>query len=390
MSASALSITEASPVTRRVPESARRVRIGRPLRVAFDHQTFSMHPRGGVPKSFAETARLMASVDPQVDVRIGAWVTVNSHLRASGQWRGVSLPASRPTAVAAKLVNRALARSMLESADVIHCTYYQASELPELPRRPLVSTIHDFVPELLPHLFPHGNPHEGKASYIGRSDLLVCVSEVARGDLLRFHPEAAGKSVVVPHFIDPAYVQSARSIEGLPRRFALFVGVRDGYKNFGIVLHAMQRWLASAPDIDLVVAGDRPNESELNAIAALGLAGKVHFIRPNDRELAYVYGQAACFIYPSLAEGFGITTLEAMTMGSPPVLSRIPIFQEVGADAALYFDPHNDAELAERVLEASHTPDRAQRAAAARARAAEFTPQVTLPRLAAAWRSLVA
>lgn len=360
------------------------------LKVVFDHQTFSMHLRGGVPKSFTEIARVMPQIDPSVDLRIAARVSVNSHLRDSTHWRGLTLPARRPFVKVALTANRMLGRPMLLDADVVHCTYYNAFDRERLPNRPICSSIHDFVPELMPHLFTRfGNPHLGKAEFIACSDLLICVSNVALNDLTRFHPQARAKAVVVPHFVDPQYPRSALELPGLPERFALFVGVRGGYKNFDAVLHAMQIWRKSDPSLALVVAGDAPDADERAALQAMGLAGRTHFISPNDRELAYVYGRAACFVFPSLAEGFGITTLEAMSAGCPVVLSRTPIFEEVGADAALYFDPHDPQELAARVLEASHPNDRPMRSALSLQRALEFTPQQTLPKLVAAWRGLV-
>jgi glycosyltransferase involved in cell wall biosynthesis len=139
----------------------------------------------------------------------------------------------------------------------------------------------------------------------------------------------------------------------------------------------------------LVVAGEKPTTVERNAINALGLSARVHFCSPNDRQLAYIYSRAACFVFPSLAEGFGITTLEAMSVGCPVALSRTPIFQEVGSDAALYFDPHSPNELAERVLEAGRPADRGIHSAKSLARVREFTPTRTLPLLVAAWRSLL-
>ena len=61
--------------------------------------------------------------------------------------------------------------------------------------------------------------------------------------------------------------------------------------------------------------------------------------RVSDDELVRLYNQAACFVFPSLYEGFGLPPLEAMACGCPVLVSDIPVEREVCGDAALYFNP---------------------------------------------------
>ena len=76
-------------------------------------------------------------------------------------------------------------------------------------------------------------------------------------------------------------------------------------------------------------------------------------MRLDEPRLFYAYSKALALIFPSLAEGFGLPTVEAMSMGCVPVLSDIACFREIGSDAALYF-PANDefacADALNRVL----------------------------------------
>ena len=66
----------------------------------------------------------------------------------------------------------------------------------------------------------------------------------------------------------------------------------------------------------------------------------IHFLgRVSDEELVRLYNQAACFVFPSLYEGFGLPPLEAMACGCPVLVSDIPVEREVCGDAALYFNP---------------------------------------------------
>jgi len=68
-----------------------------------------------------------------------------------------------------------------------------------------------------------------------------------------------------------------------------------------------------------------------------------------DKELALVYNNADIFIYPSLYEGFGLPVIEAMALGAPVIASNVSSIPEAGGDGALYFNPQNADELADKM-----------------------------------------
>lgn len=68
--------------------------------------------------------------------------------------------------------------------------------------------------------------------------------------------------------------------------------------------------------------------------------------RLSDADVAGLMGAARAFIFPSIYEGFGIPPLEAMSNGCPALASTAEAVMKVCADAAGYFEPHDDAELA--------------------------------------------
>ena len=69
----------------------------------------------------------------------------------------------------------------------------------------------------------------------------------------------------------------------------------------------------------------------------------------NDNILAYLYQHAACFVFPSLYEGFGIPTLEAFSCGCPVVLSNLSSMPEVGGEAVMYINPEKEESIYEGV-----------------------------------------
>jgi len=84
--------------------------------------------------------------------------------------------------------------------------------------------------------------------------------------------------------------------------------------------------------------------------ARLGLTGQVRFLgyRPRD-EVPALYRGAACLLFPSLFEGFGMPVLEAMASGCPVICSNSTSLPEIAGDAARLIDPHDAEALASEV-----------------------------------------
>jgi glycosyltransferase involved in cell wall biosynthesis len=84
-------------------------------------------------------------------------------------------------------------------------------------------------------------------------------------------------------------------------------------------------------------------------------------------QLASLYRRAACLVYPSLYEGFGIPPLEAMACGCPVAASTAGAIPEVCADAAVPFDPTDVEAMAAAMLEADDRRDELRERGLARA-----------------------
>lgn len=126
----------------------------------------------------------------------------------------------------------------------------------------------------------------------------------------------------------------------------------------------------------LVIAGYGTDDRALRArAAAAGIADDVRLLgRCATEELESLYALAGCLVLPTLYEGFGLPVLEAMARSLPVACSDIPTLREVAGPAALYFDPHAPAQIAQRLGEALAGGRTAQRLRAlGAARAAEFS-----------------
>jgi glycosyltransferase involved in cell wall biosynthesis len=94
----------------------------------------------------------------------------------------------------------------------------------------------------------------------------------------------------------------------------------------------------------LVMPGYRTDhEDELRELAGhLDVAGDVRFLPwVASAELEGLYRTAACSVFPSLYEGFGLPVIEAMARGVPVACSDRGAVREAAGDAALLFDPED-------------------------------------------------
>ncbi|MGN7200178.1 glycosyltransferase family 4 protein [Arthrobacter sp. SAFR-044] len=113
-------------------------------------------------------------------------------------------------------------------------------------------------------------------------------------------------------------------------------------------------------------------QAELEAIVPAGAAVVFHN-GVTDAEYDRLLRRATALVSLSRAEGYGLPLVEAMAVGTPVIASDIPIFREVGADAALYVDPESPGQFADAVGQLQddvHWQDMSRRSIA---RAAEFS-----------------
>jgi glycosyltransferase involved in cell wall biosynthesis len=133
----------------------------------------------------------------------------------------------------------------------------------------------------------------------------------------------------------------------------LCVSPRRPHKNTARLFAALAR-LEGDPAPVLVMPGYPTRfEAELDEEATrLGITDRIRCPGwVSDEDLEGLYEMATCFVFPSLMEGFGIPVLEAMERGVPVACSRAPSLPEVAGDAARYFDPLDEAEIAAAIAE---------------------------------------
>jgi glycosyltransferase involved in cell wall biosynthesis len=160
------------------------------------------------------------------------------------------------------------------------------------------------------------------------------------------------------------------------RPILLCVSAKRPHKNLMRLLGALARIRPDRRPLLVLPGYPTAHEQDLRRrVGELGVAGDVRLLGWVDlAQLEGLYAAALGFVFPSLAEGFGLPVLEAMARGLPVACSGRGALAEVAGDAALLFDPESEAEIAasiERLL--GDGTERKRLRARGRARAARFS-----------------
>lgn len=271
--------------------------------------------------------------------------------------------------------------------DVVHDAGYVVPP----SNAPLVATVHDLLFLTYPeHYTWHSRAVLRRGLTLARrhARLVICPSK-ATMDACRSAGIGSERLRLVPWGVRVPTLGASKAEEvrrryGIERPYVLFCGTREPRKNLRRVLEAFRR--LDRPGLDLVLAGPEGWKEELaEGIAALEeRVRSLGFVPPND--LDALYAGASVVVYPSLAEGFGLPVLEAMSHGVPVVTSAGRATEEVAGDAALLVDPlDTDAIVGamQRVLDDRELA--AALGAAAKERAASFTWQRSAELVAAVY-----
>ncbi len=232
----------------------------------------------------------------------------------------------------------------LYGADLIHHPLPTVAPWAPVPQ---VVTILDLAFERLPDQFDRRfriYAHHRHQAAARAARAVICISETTAADARELWRVPADRIVVAP--LGPG--QELRvNHAGEGSRHFLYVGDGEPRKNLPLLLAAYRSYRKQVSDpLDLVVAGS----------ATAGGHGVRTERAPSSRRLAELYACAAALVHPSLYEGFGLTPLEAMSVGTPVLAARSPGITEVCADAALYAEPSDVDSFAAAMVKLAGDP----------------------------------
>lgn len=136
------------------------------------------------------------------------------------------------------------------------------------------------------------------------------------------------------------------------KQYILYMGNRKKHKNLLGLIKAFDIIQRRISNIKLIIAGGkdkRVDEVDL-IIEKFSLKESViEYLSPKDEEVFELYKNAEVLILPSFFEGFGLTPLEAMAMGTPAIVSNIPVLKEIYNKSVVFFNPYKVEDIAEKI-----------------------------------------
>ncbi len=248
---------------------------------------------------------------------------------------------------------------MRERLDLYHAP---ATSVPLTYRGTSVVTVHDLAIYKYPKLFPGRQLLSTKLVVprsIRRAKQVIAVSESTKRDVRQLFRIAEKRITVIPEgFVKERAgkgVVDVREKYGLARPYVCFVGTLEPRKNILNLIKGFQSVanLPSMKKVDLILAG-APGWKYGNVIKAIKdskYAGRVRYLGylPHQDKLQLIE-HASAFVFPSLYEGFGLPVLEAMSLGTPVITSRVSSLPEVAGTAAVFVNPHKFKDIGQAIV----------------------------------------
>jgi len=300
------------------------------MKILFDYQCFYRDKVGGVSRYFNEIINHFPSdYESKIEILTSNNVYIED-LKVSYKvpdWN------NRLYHKAIKTLNQidSIKAIRKNDYDIFHPTSYDPYYISHA-KKPVVVTIHDMIWEVY-----HLNPiiEKWRRKQILSADKIITVSEYTRKDLLEMFDIDPSNVETIYHGVNALKYDIVDVPYG---RYVLFVGKRDGYKNFENFIRAMSIIIQKDKDLNVICTGNKFTNKELVLIHDLGLEHNVFQKFVSDVELYNLYSNALLFVYPSLYEGFGIPILEAFYCKCPTAISNASCFPEIAQDASFYFD----------------------------------------------------
>lgn len=348
-----------------------------PKKIGFNGRPFCQSTMRGLSRHTLELIRYIHGAHPEVEIYIYCFEEISEFYKNELPFAKFRVTKSKPK-ILWDLVY--LARDVRrDQIDLFHSTNNLGVPLWIGRKIPVVTTIHDhFTHEAR---LPWGRSLKSWWSAVNyrvelllllRSDAYLTVSESARLDI--------GQRLKIDlEKITVAYNGTSLNLssEGGPvGQYYLYVGGMEERKNILVLLEGFLQFRKSTgQNQQLFLAGD-PTHGSAEVQRLVKENPHIFSITgpQSDLQLAQLYQSAQALIFPSKEEGFGLPLIEAMALGCPVIISEIPVFKEIAADAALYFKVDSPESLAAILSTFSQDPElRTQLKEIGRLRAEGFT-----------------
>lgn len=231
---------------------------------------------------------------------------------------------------------------------IFHSSYYRVSNNKNAIN---VTTVHDFTYEIFEkglrkkiHIFQ-------KHKAIRKSELVICISDNTRQDLLKYIPDIDQNKIhVIYNGVSDDYtVIDTFKFSDLPfptESYVVFVGSRQAHKRFDIAVDVIRNLKLKL----VIVGGENLSKNELKVLnSKIGFENFKYMGKVSNKDLNILYNNALCLLYPSVYEGFGIPVIEAQKAGCPVVAFKGSSIEEIAGNTPLLFSKYSVVDISKSI-----------------------------------------
>ena len=229
--------------------------------------------------------------------------------------------------------------------DIWHCLHQDSPYLPGKPGTKLILTIHD-----LNFLEKYDTAKIQKRirslqKKVDRAEVITVISKYTE-KIIRENLMIRDKPVhVIYNGNALKKTATAETNRFNNTNYFFSIGIIAEKKNFHVLIPLLEHF----KDMQLIIAGNKSGEyvQKITAIAReLHVEDRLHLVgNITESEKYWLYENCKAFLFPSVAEGFGLPVVEAMSLGKPVFLSKLTSLPEVGGEKAFYFGSFEKHEM---------------------------------------------
>jgi glycosyltransferase involved in cell wall biosynthesis len=230
----------------------------------------------------------------------------------------------------------------------------------------IVTTLHDIIPLKLPQttsktflkIF-----NDNISRVIETSSLILTVSEFSKSEICNTLNIDNKKVIVTKLAANEIYKPLSKGASkkvlsckyGITSPFILFVGGYTPRKNLlGLItaFSMLKSSLREKYNLLIVAKMGSSFEDTRNAAIKYGVIDRCLFIDYIEEDMMpFLYNAAACFVFPSFYEGFGLPVIEAMSCGTPVITSNCASLPEISGTAAITVNPNDTYDLSKSITD---------------------------------------